>query len=1101
MTLSFAYIQLGIRAFKSFLDKFSPTQVDHAERVAILKEYLESQMPSDEENESTAYLSDFMQAWRFASHSKDEHLLSAIPAILALLLKTLSGLFELSKFGLRLGRTVLQNSQQRLIALSLIANRSKEFVISPALRLLRELTIFDGGALARLVFRSRDHLYTGLVRNLNLRFTGNTIESQRKSSVRSNAVRFVLGSIKFLPVDQKRELLSQRDIVSALTKDIKDDPPFLVRDILETLKTYVLQDEALPRDAKSKVANPVFLGRVALLYRYDAEEDGPSLIANKPVNELTHDFLLLACTTPNLGVLTRQSGFYPQGIDPDDSYNIDADNSFIDLGFDSVEWLGQFTDKVPVRNAILSDFIQNVRPWSSTKQSDLLISIFKAAPELVADYFLSKGTFTFDPTLTATWVGYSAFIFSVLQLPVPKYFGHLKGYARLPPPTSIVMQNILPQPLSQKVLMRCLNQPHKLIVFFAVRVLSVAVSKLQTILKMYQGAAAVGAETVWMQAASRLTEEFSLRLPSIKDIINTFRNIPNSDLMHREAITRLLVLYYEVVPGIALDARFDVSGTLATTMQDMEKSTSSREDHAMCAMVLENLFRFANLSPGMRWFSKVEQLSISPFTAMLRLAAQSPADLPLLKLRSVLRSVLRKSDILQLETRFSALDALIAGMRAVLTYTNATAVFQFIDNCVSRCAAKPIKYIFALEEIHAEIHGSDSAPATVSLLTLAIIEQWPFVLKSQDIAEVEDVARFIAYHVASSLKIGEDRATLEVLLKRLVSERPENLKIRGILEGSQTLTGTIDLSDSIDLEGYKTRIATETAKNEERSKSNFQKVVLEASETREEDPSSLVKWRTKEVDEVIEEGIAATMIMLVSSEHLSLRKEAVTNISKFAARLKGSSYPEKDQIWLLLSEVVESSVFAIDKEPVPTLISSFASHAVAVLSDPLHCLYPKINHFLTQGPAWKLDKIPLMYKILDEEPSLDDAHYQEIAWFLSFLLDGLRNTADMDLCRKTRVFERLFSLYNNSYLAPGLRDKILRILYRATTIEGGSTTLITRFSTLTWLRAQEALTGGSALGSLAERLLDTCDQERIRNWTGNREGKLEAKVDASNINT
>jgi len=39
--------------------------------------------------------------------------------------------------------------------------------------------------------------------------------------------------------------------------------------------------------------------------------------------------------------------------------------------------------------------------------------------------------------------------------------------------------------------------------------------------------------------------------------------------------------------------------------------------------------------------------------------------------------------------------------------------------------------------------------------------------------------------------------------------------------------------------------------------------------------------------------------MLLSSNVLGIRKEAATNISKFAAKLKESSFDEKDQIWLL----------------------------------------------------------------------------------------------------------------------------------------------------------------------------------------------------------
>jgi nucleolar pre-ribosomal-associated protein 1 len=1034
-----------------------------------------------------------MQTWSFASQSNNDSLLSAVPAVLALLLRTISHELELSEYGLRLGRTLLQKRQQELIARGITSNKGKEFLISPVLRLLRELTTFDGGVLAKQVFRARDQTYKNLARNLNLRYSGDGVGDKRKPSVRTTALRFVLSAIKFLPSDTKRELLNQRDIVGALTKDIKDDPPFMVREILDTLKVSVLQDEALPRDAKTRIVNAVSLGRIAMLYRYDQpDEDLPTL--KKPVETVAHEFLLLACTSPDLGVLNRQTGFYPRGIDPDDAHDASAGQDFIDLGLDSIEWMDRFTEKVPVRNTILAEFIQNLRPWSSTKESHLLITILKSAPELVAEYFFSKKGFTFDPKLTATWIGYSALLFSALQLPIPKYFGYQERYARLPPPSSVVLESLLPQPLNQKVLTRCLNQPDKLITFFAVRLLCVAFAKFQEVFKMYQEAAAGSSTTVWSQAAERLTDEFCQRCPSIKDVINAFRNMPKTDLMQREAITRLLVLYYEAVPRIALDAKFDVSATLAETLLTVDETPENR---AMRALELENLFQFAHFSPGMRWFAKAEGLSISPFMAMLKLAAEAPPDIPLVKLRSVLGSVLQENHILQTETAISSLDTFILGLRSLRETTNGATVLEFLDDCVSRCAAKPIKYIFALEEIHAEASGSNDKQSLVSLLTLAILEQWPFVVKTATDSVLLEVADYIARHLAASIKIGEDKKVIKLVIKKLAAGTPEGSRPRKIIERSKKLVDTVPVPDPQAVLAASRDagiIANELSATE---KEEITTKMLEDSGTRVEDHSSLYKWVTKEVDEVIEGGSAAAMNLLLSSEHLSIRREAVTNISKFAAKLKESTFEEKEQIWLLLLEVVETARKVIDQEPLPTIISSFASHAIAVLNDPLHCLYPKMNKFLSQGPAWELDKIPLMYKILDEAPSLDDAHYSEIAWLLNYMLDGLRSPADMAIYRKRGAFEKLFSLYSNSYLGPGLREKILKILFRATTIEGGSTTLITRFSTMTWLQAQVALRGGVPLKVLMERILESCDQKRVSTWS--RQGAKEAKVNTLNF--
>jgi len=228
---------------------------DNKQRFSILKEYLVAQTPIDDEDKTAVYLPDIMQTWSFASQSNNESLLSAVPAVLALLLKAISGTLEFVEHGLRLGRTLLQKRQVELFARGLSANKAKDFVISPAIRLLREITIFDGGALAKQVFRGRDFTLKSLARNLGIRFTGDGVEERRKPSVRTNAMRLFLALVKFLPVEAKRDLMGQRDIVSGVTREIHHDPSFLVVEILETLKTYILQDEKLARDSKSKLLN------------------------------------------------------------------------------------------------------------------------------------------------------------------------------------------------------------------------------------------------------------------------------------------------------------------------------------------------------------------------------------------------------------------------------------------------------------------------------------------------------------------------------------------------------------------------------------------------------------------------------------------------------------------------------------------------------------------------------------------------------------------------------------------------------------------------------------------------------------------------------
>lgn len=1043
----------------------------------MLREYLELEAPSDETDKDHVFLNDLMQAWSFACQSNDENLQSAVPAVLALLMKNVSNVLDLSAHGVRLGRTVLR--QKESITKGLEARKGKDFVISPVLRLLREITMFDGGVLAKSVWFARDHTLRNLARNLSIRYLGDGVENPRKPSVRTNSLRFLLSLLKFIPPNLKRDLLSQRDLISAMTKSMIDDPAYVVRDILETVKTSVLLDEAVPREAKTKIFNSTVLGRFSQLYGYDQTEE-ESEPPKASVDQVAHELLVLVCTSPGMGVLITPSSFYPRGIDPDDTQVFEIEESYIDLGLDSVDWMNRFTDKVPVRNTILSDFIQSLRPWSSIKQSELLKSILTSAPELIADYYFGKKDFSFDPKLTATWMGYSAFIFTTLQLPIPRFFGHQDRFARLPPPPSVVLESILPQPLSQKNLTRCLNLPNNnLITFFAVRILCIAFSKLRDALKIYREAANGSPSSLWAQAAEVLTNEFCQRCPAIKDVIQAFRRLKDTDLMQKEATTKLLVLYFEVVPRIALNAKFGVSAALADNLKAMEDAALVPADRVLRAIELEHLFQFANFSPGMRWFSKVEGLSITPFMAMLKLSAEAPVDLPLLKLRAVISYVVEENQILQTQTSISALDTLVLGLRALRESKASSTVYDFLDDCISRCATKPIKYIFALEELLAE---SDDKPSPVSLLSLAIVEQWPFLVKSANEAEIEEIADFVARYLAASIKIKEDKAGVKLLAQKMASDLPEKSKARKKIERFQKLVDSVAVAE----EGPKTVEPKVDAMGESPINTGKLEVLANLNDTfanSAEDHKALTKWTAKEMEEVVDGGHAAALVMLLSSEHLSVRKEAVTNISKLAAKLDESSLDEKKQLWLLLKELVETAKKTIDQEPLATAISVFASHSIAVLNDPLHVMYEKVNKFLSQGPTWDLDKLPLMHKILDQAPKIDDAHSAETAWLLNYMLAGLQTTADMGLYRKRQVFEKLLSVYNSSYLGAGLRDKILRIFFKATRIEGGSTTLVTRSSAITWLEVQIALGGGMPLKVLMEKILETCDQKRVNKWS------------------
>lgn len=91
----------------------------------------------------------------------------------------------------------------------------------------------------------------------------------------------------------------------------------------------------------------------------------------------------------------------------------------------------------------------------------------------------------------------------------------------------------------------------------------------------------------------------------------------------------------------------------------------------------------------------------------------------------------------------------------------------------------------------------------------------------------------------------------------------------------------------------------------------------------------------------------------------------------------------------------------------------------------------------------------------------------------------------MELYRRCRILERLFSITESSFLPQICLEKIIELLCRCTYV-GGSSTLITRYGLLSWICSQikTGLRDHSILRQLAWRAYDTCDKERVDCWAG-----------------
>lgn len=111
-----------------------------------------------------------------------------------------------------------------------------------------------------------------------------------------------------------------------------------------------------------------------------------------------------------------------------------------------------------------------------------------------------------------------------------------------------------------------------------------------------------------------------------------------------------------------------------------------------------------------------------------------------------------------------------------------------------------------------------------------------------------------------------------------------------------------------------------------------------------------------------------------------------------AYTIQASGYSEWQQTYVVVGELLETAKDATSDNSLPYIAGVLAVRLLAVVADPLHIMYEKVNNFLHKGPRWNVAKLPSYWvdKILLNPPTGDEAHYYEAEWLLDALIDGLR---------------------------------------------------------------------------------------------------------------
>ncbi|KAF8251301.1 hypothetical protein K440DRAFT_91430 [Wilcoxina mikolae CBS 423.85] len=620
--------------------------------------------------------------------------------------------------------------------------------------MLTEMNRFNSGAMCGFVHSTFDFTIKDLPRNLEVKSSVKTVveEDPARPSVRFLFIRFFLSFLQHGEPSIRNAMLRLRSWITPLFKYLKMDTPSIIYDLLECMTTRVLAEKGIPRATKTNAFNEWVLSNILGLYIRD--EPVHFTVSGKQVEtrpaDIAHEFLMSACTNRGSGICFPDRGWYPPG------YSENGDKR-------------RTTPKV--YNRILSSFVTSIRPFADTTQLELMLAIFRSSPELVADHFLSNSSFNFEPKLTATWIGYCTFLISIIALPIPQNFG-APGAVALPPPSNVVVENILPKPLGKAVMTRCLTHKNKLIRFFSIRLLITAFEKLRSVLDALETALASVHDLTeaWRKCKSEIVEDFCKRIPDASVVPSSVSKIGANGVLQTEMKMRLLENYYATVPEMASSGKFDVNIAL-TPFQGAEG------DHQSGIRLLEmgHLLKIANGVPDVRWWNKTAAMNHSPFVTILKLCCKSSITAPQQRVRALLHSFASSTYLFQSETTASPLDALLESLSMVNDPENLEAILSFLDDVVARCIRGPFKYLDYYAETTVEIREQTpevSGLPPVSPIIMALLEQWKFFMQSkncsnqQKICGVKWLYRFLEF----CAHLGENKYVISILLGRLTTD-------------------------------------------------------------------------------------------------------------------------------------------------------------------------------------------------------------------------------------------------------------------------------------------------------------------------------------------
>ncbi|KAG5437460.1 hypothetical protein PCANB_000888 [Pneumocystis canis] len=570
-----------------------------------------------------------------------------------------------------------------------------DILIVGSMRLLIEMSCFNLGFFILEIFNSFDFSHKVIFKILKdfsevpvNKFPHVNRQFLASETPRTFMIRFIFCFLKLGPVSLKMELLGYRDIFYNIFSGlVKDDIDF-VREILNIITHYVILEKDIPRSIKVVMFNERVLNKLLTLYLETNDKVSRSIVI--------HNFLILLCTQPGIGICFQCNGWYPK-----------SEIDFKKIGSSLIH------------NKILSSFIFKLKITQDILQQELFLKICQACPELIAHCAFQFSTnIRFEPCLSVSWLSISSIYQSLVLLPVP--FMAISG---IPPELvfTSILENIIPHAVTRVSLTSGLRNDNNLVVFFTANLIISSMDKYCLVITTLDKRNDLNTFIYEFRRFQQLLKEmFFKRLPDIHVIFFVFKLVwGKSSSLLKFSLTKLLVYYLEVFPEVVFFQKYDYSSILVKGFSVIS------EDVSYGSLILCYLFRISHkFLPISKWWNKKQKFSESIFTVLIKLYLFCKNEEFRKEYRTLISCLLRSSNVFSVELRMDPGELILKTLDDVKCFSNKVeVVVNFLGDSLMLFMNSSYKYmddlVIFISEYKLEINQR-----IPSLILILLIKQW-----------------------------------------------------------------------------------------------------------------------------------------------------------------------------------------------------------------------------------------------------------------------------------------------------------------------------------------------------------------------------------------